>query len=184
MPKRPPTRRPPILGALLPLPLIVAVLTWYGWLGGAATNVAANVGVAGNLSFGAVDATAEYVSAPPANQMMMPMHSGAGHDDEIQVAIQVRNDTDRPVTVPFGRVRLLPPGGTEVAAVAGLLGDLRIRPHAAVEERLRFPAVDAAQVQLRIPDGDRSRTLTVPVRRSGPAAPSGSPTHAHNGNHG
>jgi hypothetical protein len=190
MPEHTPSRRQPIRGALLLLPMLAAALAWFGWLGGV------DAGTAGNLSFGAVDATAEFVSAPPMNQMMMPMHSGADHGDQIQVAVQLRNDTDRPVTVPFGRIRMVTADGAEVAAVAGLVGDLTIRPHAAVEERLRFPAPDADkahhtnEVRMRIPDGDGSRALTVSLHRpgadpsSGADASSGSGTHVHNGGHG
>lgn len=179
MPKRPPSRRPPVRAALLPLPMLVAALVWFGWLGGA------DAGTAGNLGIGAVDATAELVSAPPMNQMMMPMHDGADDGDQIQVVIQLRNDTDRPAVVPFGRVRLLSAGGAEAAAVAGLVGDLTIRPHAAVEERLRFPAPAADQVRLRVPDGDGSRTLTLSLRRpgAGPPSGSGSGTQVHAGDH-
>jgi hypothetical protein len=180
MPKYRPSRRQPILGALLPLPAIVAALMWFGVQG------PLDRGTAGNLSFGVVDATAEFVSPPPMSQMMMP-HSGADHGGEIQVTLQFRNDTDRPVTIPFGRLRMRSANGTDVAPVAGLLGDLPIRPHAAVEERLRFPAPDADQahqpdqVQLRIPDGDAGRTLTLPLRRPGSATPSG--PSGHHGDH-
>jgi hypothetical protein len=181
MSKYAPSRRQPIRSALLPLPMLAAVLVWFGWLNGA------NAGTVGNFRFGAVDATAEFIGAPPASQMMMPMHGGAGHGDEVQVVIQLRNDTVRPVTVPFGRIRMLAVDGTEVAAVAGLLGDLTIRPHAAVEERLRFPVPDASQVhdqvRVRIPDGDGNRTLTVPLHRPGSGAASGSATHVHDRDH-
>ncbi len=148
------------MAGLLVLPVIVVLLL--GW----ARHDSESVG-SSQFSFGPVAAHGVLLPMPPMAQMMMPMAEGGTHGDELQVTVQVRNDTDRAVTVPFGRVHLLAADGSAVAASDGLQGDLALRPHAVAEERLRFPAATpgARQVRLSIPDGRTTHVLMVPVGR-------------------
>ena len=121
-----------------------------------------------------VSATAAFLPAPSADQMMMPMDAGMQHDDELQVVLQLRNDTDEVQTVPFDRIAVLAAGGERVAATGGLVGDLVLRPHAGAEERLRFPAQDGDTVHLSVPAEDGDRVLDLPL---GGAALT--PSHQH-----
>lgn len=148
------SRRRVVLG-LVPLPLLAAAALGAGLLNGGAAGAA-----------GVLDARAELLPAPAAGQMMMPMDAGMQHSDEVQVTLALRNDSDAEMTVPFDRVAMLAADGSRVEATGGLVGDLVLRPHAAAEERLRFPAPDAgAEVfHLAVPEGAGERTLDLPLR--------------------
>ena len=124
----------------------------------AAALVAAPFASASGGSAGVVAATAVVLPAPSSAQMMMPMDARMQHDDELQVVLQLRNDTDAGQTVPFDRIALLDPDGNGSQPTGGLVGDLVLRPHAGAEERLRFPAPDGDQVHLSVP----RRTATGP----------------------
>ena len=123
-------------------------------------------------SAGVVSATAEFLPAPSAAQMMMPMDAGMQHDDELQVVLQLRNDTDEVRTVPFDRIAVLGADGERVGATGGLVGDLVMRPHAGAEERLRFPAQDGDTVHLSVPAGDGDRVLDLPLNGGAAVTPS------------
>jgi hypothetical protein len=170
-------RRGVVITALLPLPLLAAVTIWFGVHG---TGEPPSVrGPSTGLSFGQVDVRAELLPAPAMGQMMMPMDSSSGHDDEIQVVLALRNDTGSPVTVPFDRVHVVDGDGHQITATAGLLGELVLRPHASAEERLRFPAQAGNHVELAIPDRDRELILRVPVGLPAGAAPPTTSSHQH-----
>jgi hypothetical protein len=141
----------------------------------AAALAAAPFASAAGSSAGVVAASAVVVPAPSADQMMMPMDAGMQHGDELQVVLELRNDTDAEQTVPFDRIALVTPGGERVGATGGLVGDLVLRPHAGAEERLRFPAQDGNRVQLSVPEGDGDRVLDVPLS----GAPATTPSHHH-----
>ncbi len=152
-------------GFLLPLPLVVAGLLF-------ATQGPASRSTSPQLSFGPVAARAAVVPMPAMADMMMPMAEGGQQGDEVQVTLQLRNDTDAVVTVPFGRVRVIAADGSAVAPSEGLQGDLVLRPHSAAEERLRFPAGTSAAptaLRLNVPDGSAppsdDHLLTLPVQR-------------------
>jgi hypothetical protein len=104
--------------------------------------------------------------------MMMPMDAGMQHDDELQVVLQLRNDTDEVRTVPFDRIAVLGADGARVAATGGLVGDLVLRPHAGAEERLRFPAQDGGTVHLSVPAQDGDRVLDLPLSGGATVTPS------------
>jgi hypothetical protein len=137
--------------------------------------IAAPFASASGPTAGVISATAEFLPAPSADQMMMPMEPGMQHDDELQVVLQLRNDTDEVKTVPFDRIALLGSGGKRVEATGGLVGDLVMRPHAGAEERLRFPAQDSQTVHLSVPGQNGDRVLDLPL--SGGAALT--PSHHH-----
>jgi hypothetical protein len=118
-----------------------------------------------------VAARAVLLPAPSMSQMMMPMDAGMQHGDELQVVLELRNDTDTAQTVPFGRIALLGSDGTRVPATGGLVGDLELRPHAGAEERLRFPAPDGDRVRLSVPAGAGDGVLELTV--------GGSPSSGH-----
>jgi hypothetical protein len=156
------------------LPMLAAAVLTVG-----AQTVGLLSGNAGAAT-GVLDARAELLPAPAANQMMMPMDAGMQHSDEVQVTLALRNDSDAEVTVPFDRVAMLAADGSRVEATGGLVGDLVLRPHAAAEERLRFPAPEAgAEVfHLAVPEGSSERTLDLPLR--GAALPT-TPVTGHAG---
>lgn len=161
-----PPRR--VLLGLLPLLAVAAVTAGLLGAGAAATS-------------GVLDARAELVPAPATGSMMMPMDAGMQHADEVQVTLAVHNDTDAVLTVPFDRIAVLGAGGARVEATGGLVGDLVLRPHAAAEERLRFPATGAATLRLAVPDGPGERTLDLPVRGIDVGAPLPPVSHAGHG---
>lgn len=160
---------------LLPLPLLVAAVVGVGL---AAPEPA--TGPPAEWSAGWVDARAALLPAPPMNQMIAPMPMD--HSDQVQVVLQLHNTSDVPVTVAFDQIRLHFDGtgdGAPVAAAAGLSTPQVIRPHAAVEERLRFTAPPHAdRVRLTIPDGSGQIALALRAvppdqggRPPGPEAP-------------
>ncbi|MGZ4653434.1 hypothetical protein [Oryzihumus sp.] len=144
---------------LVPLPALVLGLLLLPRGSGSADPTTVRLG------FGLVAGRALLVPMPSMSQMMMPMAEGGQHGDEVQVTLQLRNDSDSVVRVPFSRVRMVGAAGTDVVPSEGLQGVLVLRPHAAVEERLRFPAPSAARVRIRVPDGPEDRLLTLPVTR-------------------
>jgi hypothetical protein len=167
-----------VLTALLPLPLLAAATIWFG-VHGAGQQTAEATGPSAGLSFGHVDIRAALLPAPAMGQMMTPMDTSAGHEDEIQVVLALRNDTGSPVTVPFDRVHVVAGDGQHITATAGLLGDMVLRPHASAEERLRFPAQAGDHIQIAIPDGNREVAVRVPVRLPPGAAPATTASHQH-----
>jgi len=149
--RRPGGRRRRLFLVLLPLACVAALAaTPFAW--------AANAPGAG-----VVQARAVLLPAPSMSQMMTPMDPGMQHADELQVVLDVRNDSDSPRTIPFDRIALLGADGERTAAIGGLVGDLPLRPHAAAEERLRFPAPDGNRVRLSVPDGSGDRVLELAV---------------------
>ena len=138
----------------------------------AAALVAAPFASASGGSAGVVAASAVVLPAPSSAQMMMPMDPGMQMDDELQVVLELRNDSDAEQTVPFDRIALLGPDGERVEATGGLVGDLVLRPHAGAEERLRFPAPDGDTVQLAVPQGDGERVLDLPLTGGAAVTPS------------
>lgn len=148
---------------LLPLPLLVAAVVGVGM---AVPEPA--TGPPAEWSAGWVDARATFLPAPPMNQMIAPMPMN--HSDQVQVVLQLHNTTDAPVTVPFNEIRLhldQVGNGVPVAATSGLDVPQTIRPHAAVEERLRFNAPPHSdRVRLTIPDGSGEITLALRVVRT------------------
>ena len=146
------------LGLLLPLPLLVVVTVGVPHLF-AATATSGTV----EVGYGQVSGQARHLPMPPMDQMMMPMAESGDHGDEIQVVLQLRNDTDAVATVPFERVRMHADDGSWVEPTDGLRGDLVLRPHASAEERLRFSGHTTSSVQISVPDGDDDRTLTLAV---------------------
>lgn len=146
--------------AVLPLPLaLVGVLT-FGQL--TASSVESD---SARLSFGTVSGRAAALPMPPASQMMMPMAESGDHGDELQVVLRIGNDTDAPVTVPFGRVHLVDGQGASVVPSQGLVGDLVLRPHASAEERLHFTDPATPTVRVAVPDGDGEQVITLTVPR-------------------
>jgi hypothetical protein len=137
--------------------------------------VAAPFASAADSAAGVVEARAVLVPAPSADQMMMPMDAGMQHADEVQVVLELRNDTDAEQTVPVDRVALIGAAGERVGATGGLVGDLVLRPHAGAEERLRFPAQGGDRLRLSVPEAGGERVLDLPVT----GATATTPNHHH-----
>ena len=146
------------LGLLLPVPMLVVLIVVLPHV-----VAAASADPTVEVSFGQVTGQARHLPMPPMDQMMMPMAESGDHGDEIQVVLQLRNDTDAVSTVPFERVRMHADDGSWVEPTDGLRGDLVLRPHASAEERLRFTGHTTSSVQISVPDGDDDRTLTLAV---------------------
>jgi hypothetical protein len=173
--------------SLLPLPLLAGATVGVGvaWPEPTVTTPA-------RWESGWLDATATLIPAMPMKDMIAPMPMD--HSPEVQVVIQMRNTTSGPVTVAFEKTRLWIAGaqdGEPAEATAGQFGARTIRPHAAIEERLRFRAPHGAdRVRLTVPNGGDEMAVALKVRQPGqqgstppPGAPL-PPLHGHDHGHG
>jgi hypothetical protein len=156
--------------SLLPLPLLAAA--------------AVGVGVAWPVISPArweLDATATLLPAMQMKDMMTPM-MGMDDSPQVQVVIQMRNTTSEPATVAFDKTRLWIDGaqdGEPAEDTEAQFAPRMIRPHAAIEERLRFRAPHGAdRVRLTVPNGGDEMAVALRVDQPGQhrsTPPSGAP---------